>query len=142
MGWKSGATPRHSLSVSSGLMAKGVFPAPFGPATITIRGDAFALLILSPVGGCLPALRKTLITTMSRGSVDLFKGDKGRLHCVQERRGHETQSKGTDMSKTRRIWICIVTLLTIVWLTAGCNTIEGAGKDLEAGGEAIQDAAD
>jgi len=142
VGWKSGATPKRSLSASYGLMAKAVFPAPFGPATITICGDSFALLILALPHLYLASLRKTLITTMSRGSVDLFKGDECRLHGVQERQGHETQSKGTDMSKTRRIWICLVTLLTIAWLTAGCNTIEGAGKDLEAGGEAIQDAAD
>ncbi|XAM01704.1 entericidin A/B family lipoprotein [Phycisphaeraceae bacterium D3-23] len=25
---------------------------------------------------------------------------------------------------------------------AGCNTLKGAGEDIEAGGEAIQDAAD
>lgn len=25
---------------------------------------------------------------------------------------------------------------------AGCNTVEGAGKDVEAAGEAVQDAAD
>lgn len=27
-------------------------------------------------------------------------------------------------------------------LAAACNTLEGAGKDIEAGGQAIQDAAD
>ncbi len=36
-----------------------------------------------------------------------------------------------------------MTLLTIGALClAGCNTIEGMGKDIEAGGESIQDAAD
>lgn len=36
-----------------------------------------------------------------------------------------------------------MTLLTIGTLfLAGCNTMEGVGKDIEAGGESIQDAAD
>ncbi|MCX5660015.1 MAG: entericidin A/B family lipoprotein [Planctomycetota bacterium] len=30
----------------------------------------------------------------------------------------------------------------IVLVVAGCNTVEGAGKDIEKGGEAIQRAAD
>ena len=46
------------------------------------------------------------------------------------------------MSKVKRILISVATILTLAWLTAGCNTLHGAGEDLEAGGEAIQDAAD
>ena len=35
------------------------------------------------------------------------------------------------------------TLLTLLMLaTAGCNTVEGAGKDVKAGGQAIERAAD
>lgn len=37
----------------------------------------------------------------------------------------------------------MILLLGITSLTlVGCNTLEGAGKDIEQGGEAIQDAAD
>lgn len=38
--------------------------------------------------------------------------------------------------------IFCVTLVTFVLALAGCNTMEGAGEDIEHGGEAIQDAAD
>lgn len=34
------------------------------------------------------------------------------------------------------IWLSIV--LTLAAFTAGCNTIHGAGKDIERGGEKIQ----
>ncbi|AGA90310.1 putative small secreted protein [Thioflavicoccus mobilis 8321] len=37
--------------------------------------------------------------------------------------------------------LLIVHLLAIGFL-AGCNTIEGVGEDVEAGGEGIQDAAE
>jgi predicted small secreted protein len=33
-------------------------------------------------------------------------------------------------------------LLTSVALVTACNTVEGAGKDIEATGDAIEDAAD
>ncbi|MFY0991757.1 entericidin A/B family lipoprotein [Halomonas sp. C05BenzN] len=33
------------------------------------------------------------------------------------------------------------TLLLIAGVLAGCNTLEGAGQDVERGGEAVQDAA-
>lgn len=36
----------------------------------------------------------------------------------------------------------IITSVLLLLLSAGCATIEGAGKDLEAAGEAVQDAAD
>jgi predicted small secreted protein len=35
-------------------------------------------------------------------------------------------------------WITLATIL----LVGGCATIEGAGKDIEAAGEAVQEAAD
>jgi len=54
----------------------------------------------------------------------------------------DVESEGTNMTKFRRVWMCVVTMLTIACLTAGCNTIKGAGKDIEAGGEALQRAAD
>lgn len=33
-------------------------------------------------------------------------------------------------------------ILMAAFLLAGCNTIEGMGKDVEAGGEAVQEKAD
>jgi entericidin B len=38
--------------------------------------------------------------------------------------------------------IILVVLLAISALTAGCNTVAGAGKDIQRGGEKIQGAAD
>ncbi len=35
----------------------------------------------------------------------------------------------------------LLTLVASLWLLAGCNTIEGAGKDLQKAGEKIEDAA-
>lgn len=40
----------------------------------------------------------------------------------------------------RRI-LATLLMLSVIGATAGCNTIAGAGKDLERGGEVIQDAA-
>lgn len=36
----------------------------------------------------------------------------------------------------------LAALLFAAMFLAGCNTMEGAGKDIERGGEKIQDAAD
>jgi entericidin B len=38
--------------------------------------------------------------------------------------------------------VILVVLLAITALTAGCNTVAGAGKDIQRGGEKIQGAAD
>ncbi|MBO1110661.1 entericidin A/B family lipoprotein [Bordetella petrii] len=38
--------------------------------------------------------------------------------------------------------ILLVALLAMAAISAGCNTIAGAGKDIERGGEKIQKAAD
>jgi len=35
----------------------------------------------------------------------------------------------------------MIALLVVAALSAGCNTIAGAGKDIERGGEAIQNSA-
>ncbi len=37
-------------------------------------------------------------------------------------------------------WSIVAVAITIA-TASGCNTVEGAGKDMEAAGEAIQDAA-
>jgi predicted small secreted protein len=36
----------------------------------------------------------------------------------------------------------LLALIAIAFVVAGCNTISGAGKDVEAGGKAIEKAAD
>jgi len=46
------------------------------------------------------------------------------------------------MNKIKRLICLAVVILTIVISVTGCNTIEGAGKDIEKTGENIQDAAD
>ncbi len=39
--------------------------------------------------------------------------------------------------------ICVfVTAVTLAIAASGCNTLEGAGEDIQSGGEAIEDAAD
>ena len=38
--------------------------------------------------------------------------------------------------------IMVVFVMTVVVALSACNTMEGAGKDVEAAGESIQDAAD
>jgi predicted small secreted protein len=40
----------------------------------------------------------------------------------------------------RVLGLCLV--LTAMFSFVGCNTVEGAGKDVENAGEAIEDAAD
>lgn len=44
----------------------------------------------------------------------------------------------------RKTWNRMIVLLLACGglAVAGCNTVEGAGKDIEKAGEAIQDAAD
>jgi len=38
--------------------------------------------------------------------------------------------------------IMLIVLLAVSAISAGCNTVAGAGKDIEKGGESIQRAAD
>ena len=38
--------------------------------------------------------------------------------------------------------LALLLLAAILLLSTGCNTVHGAGKDIEKGGEAIQKAAD
>lgn len=38
-------------------------------------------------------------------------------------------------------WKLTLALLAAAFVMGGCNTIEGAGKDIERGGEKLQDAA-
>lgn len=42
----------------------------------------------------------------------------------------------------RKLMMIVALAFFGVGFVAGCNTMEGAGKDIERGGEAIQDAAD
>jgi predicted small secreted protein len=46
------------------------------------------------------------------------------------------------MKKIASILFLTVVLLASLFAIAGCNTVEGVGKDIERGGEAIQDVAD
>lgn len=41
-----------------------------------------------------------------------------------------------------RILLMLLVALFITAFTAGCNTIEGMGEDIEAGGDEIEDAMD
>ena len=45
------------------------------------------------------------------------------------------------MSKIRTL-MALLALTAMIALASGCNTLEGAGKDVEDAGEAVQDAAD
>ena len=47
------------------------------------------------------------------------------------------------MMKRFVCFIVVLTLLALVGMSlAGCNTVRGAGKDIQRGGQAIEDAAD
>lgn len=46
------------------------------------------------------------------------------------------------MKFIKRILSCLAALGMVSMFLAGCNTMEGMGKDIERGGESIQDAAD
>ena len=42
----------------------------------------------------------------------------------------------------KKITIGVISFLMLVTLLQGCNTMRGAGQDIEEAGEAIEDAAD
>jgi predicted small secreted protein len=50
--------------------------------------------------------------------------------------------QGKTMSKLKRILICISAVLTFSLFLAGCNTVRGAGEDIQEAGEAVENAAD
>ncbi len=39
-------------------------------------------------------------------------------------------------------WACVCLGVLSICLLGACNTVDGAGEDMEAAGEAVQDAAD
>lgn len=43
---------------------------------------------------------------------------------------------------TLRLIVMFLLSLFLTAFTAGCNTMQGAGEDIQSGGEAIEDAAD
>ncbi|MFO7883923.1 MAG: entericidin A/B family lipoprotein [Desulfobacteraceae bacterium] len=51
------------------------------------------------------------------------------------------KSGGTMQSFLKNM-IIILMLASLSFLTVSCNTMQGAGEDVESAGEAIQDAAD
>jgi predicted small secreted protein len=49
------------------------------------------------------------------------------------------------MEHVKRLFVSLAVMASVFGTAAGlagCNTVEGVGEDVEAGGEAIQDAAD
>lgn len=46
------------------------------------------------------------------------------------------------MKKSLGTAACLSFVALVIAFAAGCNTVKGAGKDLESAGEAMQDAAD
>lgn len=46
------------------------------------------------------------------------------------------------MSRWTRFWSVLLMALFTALAFTGCNTIEGAGEDIEAGGEQVQEWAD
>jgi predicted small secreted protein len=50
---------------------------------------------------------------------------------------HLLTKKGNNMKKA----IALLGVLFFTLSAAGCNTVKGAGKDVERGGEKVQDAA-
>jgi predicted small secreted protein len=46
-----------------------------------------------------------------------------------------------DITKLQPVYLLLLALACASAMT-GCNTIEGAGQDIQRGGEAIEDAAD
>jgi predicted small secreted protein len=45
------------------------------------------------------------------------------------------------MHTTTRRALALITLAAVVAVIASCNTLEGAGRDIKAGGRAIENAA-
>lgn len=39
-------------------------------------------------------------------------------------------------------WLGVLTVVSMSLILTACNTMEGAGKDIEEAGESVQDAAD
>lgn len=47
------------------------------------------------------------------------------------------------MQRSRKFWmLAVLGLMWVVTQMTACNTMEGAGEDIQEGGEAIEDAAD
>ena len=42
----------------------------------------------------------------------------------------------------KKILIALICAISLVFLAQGCNTLQGAGQDIEEAGESVQDAAD
>jgi entericidin B len=50
--------------------------------------------------------------------------------------------KNRRKMSTMKNMVCFGLLLVTLFLFAGCNTMKGAGRDIERGGEKIQEVAD
>jgi predicted small secreted protein len=53
-----------------------------------------------------------------------------------------SQEKESVMKRFFSLFALLVMSVSLGGLSFGCNTMEGAGRDIEKGGEALQDAAD
>jgi len=45
-------------------------------------------------------------------------------------------------NQPKTFWACLLLALSALTMLTACNTLEGAGKDIENAGEAIQESAD
>ena len=51
------------------------------------------------------------------------------------------QAKENDMFKKKSAALILLLSISAIGVLSACNTIQGAGKDIERGGEKIQDTA-
>lgn len=61
-----------------------------------------------------------------------------KSHCAPSR---SDAHAGDRTASTTPFWVPVA-VLAMLATVAACNTMEGAGEDIEAAGDAIQDAAD
>lgn len=64
------------------------------------------------------------------------------LCCIRVIRNVDNLNREKTMNMLKKCAAVLLLFGVVFVLAAGCNTIEGAGKDIERSGEAIQDAAD
>lgn len=64
------------------------------------------------------------------------------LFTIQTRAGFTPDAEERTMNGFSRIVALLVISAMTVIAAAGCNTVKGAGKDIQKGGEAVEDAAE
>lgn len=103
---------------------------------IVFFGTAVSLILPEPSGRVVPApellkARRTL--TRARHTSRLPHGTLWPQRVAAQQTLEQSNGRST-MKKT--LWVPI--MLALAALTAGCNTMEGMGEDIERGGEKIQ----